>query len=643
MRKSLMVLIAAGVLAAAAAAIVAGYALYNLNAIIERNQARIVKLTSDALERPVQVGEVTAHAGWGVSIVISRLQIADDPAFSQLPFLTAPSATLDIDLLPILRGHVRVSALTLVKPDIRVLEDAKGNLNLDSIGGPPSGPAGRNEKVPALLATFFVRSLEIEDGAIHYSQAGQTAAPIQIRHLDGTIDDFGLLSRFQVKLKLALAQDQPNFTITGKVGPLLRDREFDLASTALDLKFKADPLIVDQLKNIEAIGSSIPAELSMPDPTPFTGSLKGKMDSLDFDVSGDLTSARVAYSTVFAKPAKFPMTVSADGTVGLLSGNFQPGAVHLKLGDMDAVMDQLSFPASGPSRLRIKTNRFDLARVAPTITAIKELRVTGQGQTHETLTFGAGPMSGNLSATLTGASIAAVNGRIPGLSNLDATVLLKDRALVLQPATFSIGGGPATMQGAIDSISPLQATYQFDAQSVRPAAFVPSRPPDEVLNQLHVAGTATGEFRAPVIAARITSASGLLNRAAYQNLDLQAGYANERLTANPLNVAIFSGTLAAVGSMTTASRPQFNVNARMKSIDVQQVFQALDPQTHRAPARSAQRQRQNRRRRQGLERYSAHPQRQRFARSRQRQDRGIEHRGSSDQQDRGGPGREPNR
>ena len=580
MRKSLMVLVAAGILAATAAAIVAGYALYNLNAIIARNQAHILNLTSEALERKVQVDQVTAHVGWGISIKVSRLQIADDPAFSQLPFLTAPSATLKIDLLPILRGHVRVSALTLTEPDIRVLEDAKGNLNLDSIGGPPGQP-GSNTKVPALLATFFVGSLEIEDGALHYSQNGQTAAPIEIHHLGGEIEDFGLLSSFRLDLKFAFTQEQPNFTIAGKLGPLLHNREFDLASIPLGVKFTAGPLVIDQLKNVIAIGPAIPADLAMPDATTFSGTLKGTMDSLAFDVTGDLTPARVGYSSAFAKPAKFPMKVAADGVVGLVSDNFQPGAVHLHLGGMDATVDQISLPSSGPSQIRIQTNRFDLAQIAPTIPAIKDLRVTGQGQAGGTLVFGTGPLSGNVSATLTGASIGAAGGKIPGLSNLDTTILLRDRALVLEPATFSIGGGRAAMQGSIASFHPLQATYQFDAETVRPAAFVPSRAPDEVLNKLHVAGTATGDLSAPVIAARITSASGLLNRAAYQNLDVQGGYANDRLTANPLKVAVFSGTLSAVGALSLGSRPQFNVTAKMNGIDLQQAFEALDPKTQR--------------------------------------------------------------
>ena len=61
------------------AAVVAGFAIYNLNSLIERNQTRIIRLVSDALKRPIQVDQVSARAGWGVWIEIGGLKIAEDP------------------------------------------------------------------------------------------------------------------------------------------------------------------------------------------------------------------------------------------------------------------------------------------------------------------------------------------------------------------------------------------------------------------------------------------------------------------------------------------------------------------------------------------------------------------------------------
>jgi hypothetical protein len=56
---------------------------YNLNSLIERNQTRILRLVSEALNRPVQVDGVSARAGWGVWIEIGGLKIAEDSAFGR--------------------------------------------------------------------------------------------------------------------------------------------------------------------------------------------------------------------------------------------------------------------------------------------------------------------------------------------------------------------------------------------------------------------------------------------------------------------------------------------------------------------------------------------------------------------------------
>ncbi len=573
MRRSVMVLAAVGILAVLAAVAVGAYAVYNLNSLIARNQARIVKLIADALERPVQVDKVTARAGWGISIEISGLKVGDDPAFSQQPFLTAPTTTLRVALFPILRGHVRVHALTLVNPVVHLLEDAKGNLNVDTIGGPPNSTS----PVSPLIATFFVGSLEVEDGALDYNQAGQQGAPISIQQISGTIDDFGLLGRFDADLKFAFLNDRPNCALTGKVGPLLHHRMLETASIPIDLTFKADPLVIDQLKNLVDIGASIPEKLSMPDAAAFSGSLKGKIDSAAFDISAELTSASVKYSTDFVKPQKVPANVEATGEIGLVSNTLKLNAVKVKLGDLNADLSQLSFPDNGPSQLHIDTNTFSLADVAGSLPALTSYRIAGKGEVHGTFVFAEFPFSSQGTLKLTQASIATSNSSIPGVSNLDTSIVIKDKNITLTPATFSIGGAKATAQGVVDSFSPLHATYQFSADSVRPAAFIANRPSAEVLNNLRIAGNATGAFDAPLLSARITSSSGMFAAIAYTNLDVTGGYAGGRFTFNPLKAQVFSGAVTINGNASMRGTPQFSATTQMNGIDVYAALQALDP------------------------------------------------------------------
>ena len=387
-RKWLIIVAAAIALSGMVAAVLAGFAIYNLNSLIERNQTRIIRLVSDALKRPIQVDQVSARAGWGVWIEIGGLKIAEDPAFGQLPFLSAPRTTLEVDLLPILRGEVRVHTMTLINPEVRLHENTAGVFNTDSIRGPP----GQHNKVSLMVASLFVNSVEVDDGTIHYSRAGQQGAPIEIRHLDGEVSGFGFLGRVHLDGKLAFLEDAQNLTVSGTIGPLLHQREFDTASIPLDIEFEAQPLVVDKLKAI-GVAAKISQDLSIPDAARFNGSLKGTMDSLNFDLSADLSSGRINYSTIFAKPANLPMTVTAKGAMGLVSDRFDLDSVHLRLAEQDATLSEMAFPSSGPSHLRIETNTFDVAALGSTLPVLGSCRLSGKGQARVSLTFGNTPFS----------------------------------------------------------------------------------------------------------------------------------------------------------------------------------------------------------------------------------------------------------
>ena len=52
--------------------------------------------------RHVEVGKIQAQMGWGVSVEISGLTIADDPAFSAKPFLAASEVSADVEFFPLL-------------------------------------------------------------------------------------------------------------------------------------------------------------------------------------------------------------------------------------------------------------------------------------------------------------------------------------------------------------------------------------------------------------------------------------------------------------------------------------------------------------------------------------------------------------
>jgi uncharacterized protein involved in outer membrane biogenesis len=128
--------IAVGVLVLIAGALTA-YAFFNLSSIVARNEKRIVARVSNELGRRVEVAKIQAQMGWGVSVEVSGLTIADDSSFSAKPFLAADDVSIKIEFFPLLRGEAKITKLDLSKPNIRIVMNARGNLNISSIGTSP--------------------------------------------------------------------------------------------------------------------------------------------------------------------------------------------------------------------------------------------------------------------------------------------------------------------------------------------------------------------------------------------------------------------------------------------------------------------------------------------------------------------------
>ena len=246
--------IAAGVLVLIAGAL-AGYAFFNLSSIVARNEKRIVARVSNELGRQVEVGKMQAQMGWGVSVEVSGLTISDDPAFSTKPFLAANDVSIEVEFFPLLRGEAKVTKLDFSKPDIRIVMNARGDLNISSIGASPEDARREAESARShhahkrsSLAELSIKALSIEDGEIHFNDLGEKAAPIHLRHVDFEVTNFNAASAFNVETKFAFPGDEQNVHASGKLGPLLTQGVLDASGIPVDLNLKVDSIVLDSLR-----------------------------------------------------------------------------------------------------------------------------------------------------------------------------------------------------------------------------------------------------------------------------------------------------------------------------------------------------------------------------------------------------------
>jgi AsmA protein len=153
MKKTLLYL-AGGLTGVVVILVITAYLLINVNSFRPTLEAQL----SNSLGRKVQVGDLSLSLFSG-GISARDISIADDPAFSHTPFLSAKSVDVSVELMPLLFSRsVRLTALTLKEPDLVLLRSASGQWNFSSLGG---GPKIATTSAPPELA---IQKLRIVNG-----------------------------------------------------------------------------------------------------------------------------------------------------------------------------------------------------------------------------------------------------------------------------------------------------------------------------------------------------------------------------------------------------------------------------------------------------------------------------------------------
>jgi uncharacterized protein involved in outer membrane biogenesis len=554
------------------------YAFFNLSSIVAHNQDRILARLSDELGRKVEVGNVSAQMGWGVSVEISGLKIADDPAFSGKPFLAAGEVTVEVEFLPLLRGSAKVTKLDLTKPDIRIVMSAEGDLNLGTIGSKPGesertsheNAAHRRSKRRSSLADLSIKALSIDDGEIYFNDLSHKAAPLKLHHLTLDVTNFNPAAAFNVESRFAFPGEVQNVALSGKLGPLLKQGVLDVSRIPVDLSVKADSIALDSLRQLTVIGPAIPAGLSIPDAASVQGAARGTLGKLALAISTDLTANQVAYAPWFIKPAGTAMTLNATA---MRADTLEIASANLKLSDLELTASRFSGGGASPLKAQIDSNAFNLANLTAMVPAAAAYGVSGTGEVHGTVSVGAGAPALSGEVALKQVALKLPSMQTP-ITDLNGAIRFANRTEIVEPIRFNFGSSHVNLDAKVESISPLKASCALKADSVKLAQLVPGRPPSDVVNALMVRGTADGEISSPRISAAIQSSDGSLQNVSYSGLATNAAYLNRRASIRQLNAAMFQGSITADADANFAGVPAFNLTLAMRNLNVEQALRS---------------------------------------------------------------------
>lgn len=141
---------------------------------LNRYRDQYLPFLENTLQRKVDIGDVRLSLFPTLGIQVNDIQIADDPAFSQTPFLVIPSAEVVVSWKPLLQKKIQVEQVFIHDPHIHLIRTREGILNAASIGGVSSRTLSPNhndeaaEDVNPLLGVLAVESLTLSGGRLTY-------------------------------------------------------------------------------------------------------------------------------------------------------------------------------------------------------------------------------------------------------------------------------------------------------------------------------------------------------------------------------------------------------------------------------------------------------------------------------------------
>jgi len=225
---------------------------------------RIESELTNALGRKVTVGNLSLSL-WLGSLAADKIEIADDPAFSHTPFVSAEALNVGVNMLPlILSKTLEIREITLTRPQVSLLRTPTGKWNFSTIGNqgsengaatlqsssqppppkpaekasPSGSPEQKSSSEQSLEQNLSVGKLNIRGGQISMANTNAPARAQVYRNVDLTLSNFSFTSQFPFTLSAELPGGG-SAKLDGQGGPINRS---DASLTPLQAKISVNQL-----------------------------------------------------------------------------------------------------------------------------------------------------------------------------------------------------------------------------------------------------------------------------------------------------------------------------------------------------------------------------------------------------------------
>ncbi|MGB9122873.1 MAG: AsmA family protein [Candidatus Angelobacter sp.] len=191
------------------------------------------KKLSAALNRQVHIGKLDASLLSGGASA-SDITIADDPAFNKGPFLKAASVKVGVQLMPLIFSkQLKVTSLTIQKPDITLLKNAAGKWNYSTLGA--TAQTQKTQPEPSGKAPdISVDKFEIAGGTVRVGHSSGHSAGKESVYQNVNLVAHNISATSAMPFTLSAGMPGGGtLNLDGQVGPL---NPTDSAKSPLDAK-----------------------------------------------------------------------------------------------------------------------------------------------------------------------------------------------------------------------------------------------------------------------------------------------------------------------------------------------------------------------------------------------------------------------
>ncbi|MFY9561911.1 MAG: AsmA family protein [Terriglobales bacterium] len=209
--------------------------LVNVNSFRPQIESKL----SETLGRPVTVGNLSLSLFSG-GVRADQPSIADDPKFSEAPFIKAKSLKVGVELMPLIFSkQLNVTEIVIDEPEIALLRNQAGVWNFSSLG---NSAAKKTPEKSTGASNLNVGKLELTGGKISFAAIPAKRKPIVYDKVEISMRNFSLGSAFPVTASVRLPGGG-GLKLDGMLGPINTN---DVSLSPLQAKLNINKLDLSQ-------------------------------------------------------------------------------------------------------------------------------------------------------------------------------------------------------------------------------------------------------------------------------------------------------------------------------------------------------------------------------------------------------------